>query len=941
MSANPSREQSVSTSLHRVILGIGSAVLVLTMMVAYVTTVNILEQETLLKLELLMNGQSTADSEFAMAEDNISRLRDELLLRMASTSEAEAEELFNTYFAKSGDGLWRVRPEYDDHTQLPSLYLQHDAVITPSVCVRAVASYQLLKERGPALVPPYYSVYMDFVERGLMVFSPNVNWGERATLATDNHRYPTMDGSNPENNSSRSGFWTPIYFDAEAQLMMVSVIEPLDWKGGWVGTLGHDIELNHLLEKAFSNQLDGSYNIILGIDGQLIMHPDFTQQIENSKGALSLGSLNDSMLTRINGLVSNAAEYPTVIADPTAPFFYGVAKIKGPEWLLVTVYPTALIGDKVLSLLMAPAIVGALILLLALLFLDFLIQRMVIRPLNFLDSAIENLVSGVEVSQIPIESNDEFGRLARSFESLTTGLKERGRSLAEAQNDWQRTFNTVPELIVILDSDLNIKQANQSFLSSYGLLAENVMGQPRRSLLGGSELASFEAQYNMLMQSREIQVFQTFSSQLSANFDVTLVPLFDAQNDSLGIVEVTRDVTENRRLEDQLRQSQKMDAIGHLAGGVAHDFNNLLQIILGYTETLEPSHRQAGDDQAGKDQTAVDQILSAATKAASLTQQLLAFGRRQVLQSKLADVSEVVGSTLKMIERLIEASVNVIYEPASERLIVNADANQLEQVMINLCLNSRDAMPEGGRLNISVSRALPENVPEDLQENSRGYVHICVRDDGEGIDPRVLDNIFEPFFSTKEKNKGTGLGLATAYGIIQQHGGTIKVASTPGEGTQFSIYLPLIKGQENLPAEESGRDGSDKGRECLLVAEDDEIIRELLVMILERAGYELLTATDGADAIRVYEMNKAKVQLLVLDVMMPELSGTRVMQKIREERPDIPCLLASGYSEDLLSKELIEGPNTSFITKPFKSEALLREVRLLLDHQTSGKLDQN
>ena len=935
MSENPPQEQSIGTALHRVILIAGSSALVLTLLVAYFTTLRTLEQETSLKLALLI-GQAGASSEFVLAENNIQRLRDEMLLRLASKNPAQAKTQFGEYFARDKDGMWRVRPEFDDQVRLPTLYLQHDAPITSSVCVRAVASYQLLKERGPALVPPYFSVYMDFIEGGLMVFSPDVKLLEGELHKTGHPSHLTMGGSSPENNPARDGFWTPVYFDEATQVLMVSVIEPLDWRGEWVGTLGHDVALNHLLETTFSHRLEGTYNLMLGGDGQLIMHPDLTQQIEQSEGGLSLANVNDPMLTRISDLVSNAAEYPTVISDPTAPYIYGVAKIEGPEWLLVTVYPTTLIVEKALSALLAPALIGIGVLLSVLLILKFLVQRLVIQPLRYLDSAVENLVSSTEVAQIPIVSNNEFGRLARSFESLASSLKDREGSLAESENDWQRTFNAVPEQIVVLDCDLKIKQANQPFLSYYRLSASKAVGLLRPSLLQGGEFDCFEKHYNECLLLREVQIFQSYSSQFSANFDVTLVPLLDAQNELLGIVEVSRDVTENRKLEDQLRQSQKMDAIGHLAGGVAHDFNNLLQIIMGYTETLDQEVQFAGNDLM-----AVDQISRAATKAASLTQQLLAFGRGQVLQSKPEDVSEVVSSTLKMIQRLIEANVSVTFEPAPDRLMVHADANQLEQVMINLCLNSRDAMPGGGSLKISVSRALLERLPEDLPVNVYGYVHICVEDDGHGIELRVQDSIFEPFFSTKERHKGTGLGLATAYGIIQQHGGTIKVVSKPREGAKFSIYLPLIEGQAPPETTETDLLGIHHGRECLLVAEDDETIRDLLVVILERAGYELLTAKDGADAVHVYEMNKSMIDLLVLDVMMPELSGNQVVQKIRDMRPDMPCLLASGYSEDLLSKELIEAPNTSFIAKPFKSETLLREVRLLLDHQTSGKMNQN
>tara|TARA_R110002072_G_scaffold13418_3_gene56148 strand:+ start:31 stop:2844 length:2814 start_codon:yes stop_codon:yes gene_type:complete len=937
MNTSTTPESSVSNSLNRLIVGIGGAAMLLFLIVVYNSTVSTMVSETTNNLTLSLSSHSRGESrQFLLAEDNIQRLRKELLNRLEAYDPLIAEQQFQAHFFQSDDGLWRVRPELDDHTKLPSLYLQHDVEITPSVRVRALVSYGLLKDRGPALVPPYYSVYMDFVEKGLMVYSPHVNWGAGATRQTDNFNYPTMVGSMPENNPNRESFWTPVYFDEEAKTWMVSVIEPLDWRGEWVGTIGHDVAIDELLESTLKNRLPGSYNILVSQDGQLILHPDFQQQIQDSKGDLSLVALGDQTLTRINEFARNAAEFPVVIEDSVNENIYGITKLAGPEWFFVTVYPRRVIEQRVQATLFLPSVIAIMVLLVALFLLRHMAQRLILQPLGFLDSAVEALGKGGGTSRIPIEVDNEFGRLARSFENLSTKLEDREKSLLDAQNDWQRTFNTVPELIVILDPDLFVKQANESFLNAYGLYANGFLGQCRRSLLSDSERTIYEDFYFHLLQSHEVQMFQIYSVELSASLDVTLVPLLSDDKEIQGIVEVTRDVTENRKLEDQLRQSQKMDAIGHLAGGIAHDFNNLLQIIIGYTETIEQARKDAGEDLI-----AVNQVLGAATKAAALTQQLLAFGRRQIMQAKSENVSAIVGSTLAMIERLIEENVQVRFEKSTEALIVSADANQLEQVILNLCVNSRDAMPDGGELNISVSRALPENIPDTLPENPAGYAHICVRDTGHGIEPHVEENIFEPFFSTKDKDKGTGLGLATAYGIVQQHAGAIKVTSTPGEGAQFCVFLPLLESGLIPQQEEVEPQDIHHGRECVLVAEDDEIIRDMFIMMLTGAGYEVLSAVDGADAMNVYAAHRDKIELLVLDVMMPELSGHRVMKKIRAENPQIPCLFASGYSEDQLDEDLRTQDLTSFITKPFRRQTLLKEVRLLLDHQTSGKSDQN
>jgi signal transduction histidine kinase/CheY-like chemotaxis protein/HAMP domain-containing protein len=934
MPSSASQNPSVGRSLNRVLLGVGVFALTFTLVLVYKSIVPVFQQEAMLALEQLMISRTKSESAlFLQAGDNVSRLREALLERFDLIDPVEAEQEFNQRFSRGPDDLWRVRAEFDNHQTLPSLYLQHDAELSPSLYVRAAASYQLIEARGPALVPPYYSVYMDFVERGLMVYSPFVNWGSEATRETDNFNYPTMVGSDPKNNPNRLQFWTPVYFDEEARIWMVSVIEPLDWQGEWVGTVGHDVAIDELISQTLATDVDGTYGIILGSDGRLIAHPDFAKQIQASKGDLSLDNLNDPGLTRINELVSDLNDYPAVVDDPLQPYFYGVAKLEGPGWLMVTVWPKSLVEARAREALVMPAVAGVFLIIAALYLLSGTIRRLVLQPLASLDEAVDQLSRGEAVGLVPINETNEFGRLARSFEGLSRELDKRGASLSEAYDEWQRTFDSLLELVVITDANFNVKQANRAFLSHYEVTESTVVGHPRVEVLTASSQIVFENAFNQLLQTQQAQQFSIYSEKRESNYDISLVPYFNSKRELVGVVEVARNVTEQRRLEEQLRQSQKMDAIGHLAGGVAHDFNNLLQIILGYAESLE-----AEEGRSKADLGSVEQILQAGTKAAALTQQLLAFGRRQVIQTTQVNVGGMVSNTLRMVERLIESNVQIDFAVVDQNLVVQADENQLEQVIVNMCLNSRDAMPDGGKLEITVQKADPDLLPDSLAEHSGGYVHICLQDNGHGISPSAQARIFEPFFSTKDKNKGTGLGLATAYGIVEQHGGAIKVTSQPGEGARFCIFLPLVADASEIVHLPKAEEDQKQGEACILFAEDDATIRDLVTRMLVESGYEVLTAVNGSDALEVFEANSERIDLLMLDAMMPERSGHSVLAQVRLSYPNIPCLIASGYSEERLSEDLIGSDNTTFLTKPFRRADLLKEIRGLLDRQSSGNM---
>ncbi|HKM90488.1 MAG TPA: PAS domain S-box protein [Candidatus Acidoferrales bacterium] len=397
---------------------------------------------------------------------------------------------------------------------------------------------------------------------------------------------------------------------------------------------------------------------------------------------------------------------------------------------------------------------------------------------------------------------------------------------------------------------------------------------------------------------------------------------------SLVMQGVLYDITDQRRLEDQLRQAQKMEAVGRLAGGVAHDFNNLLMVIQGHTSLLS---ERVPDGSA--ERRSLDQIQKSSERAASLTRQLLAFSRMQVMQPRVLDLNSVVADMGKMLRRLIGEHIELVLRSDSHLGRVKADPGQIEQVLLNLVVNARDAMPGGGKLlietcNLALDEAAARRIPS-LQPGS--YVVLSVSDTGIGMDPETQSHIFEPFFTTKEQGKGTGLGLATVYGIVQQSGGHITVYSQPGQGATFRLYFPPVEEPADRGSGIRPRPKVPKGSETILLAEDETEVRELAREALRRGGYAVLEARDGEEARRLAEGYAGPIHLLVTDVVMPNLGGPELATRLLEARPGIKVLYMSGYSEFISAGHVGLGPLTHFLQKPFSLELLGRKVREVLD----------
>ena len=404
---------------------------------------------------------------------------------------------------------------------------------------------------------------------------------------------------------------------------------------------------------------------------------------------------------------------------------------------------------------------------------------------------------------------------------------------------------------------------------------------------------------------------------------------------SVGAIVVNaRDITERRRLEDQLRQAQKMEAVGQLAGGVAHDFNNLLTAILGYANLML-------DDLPQQDPMRQDliEIQSAGERAASLTRQLLAFSRRQMLQPQVVDINTLVRQLEKLLRRLINEDVELVTALGADLVPVRVDPASVEQILVNLSVNARDAMPLGGRLTIETANVdLDDAYALTHATMAPGrYVMLAVGDTGQGMDEATRARVFEPFFTTKEQGKGSGLGLATVYGIVKQSGGYIWVYSEPDHGTVFKVYLPPVESRTTERPVEVDRRGDVKpGWETVLLVEDEDAVRALAREVLRRHGYVVLVARHGVDALRMAERHTDDIHLLITDVVMPHMSGRETAERLTTVRPNMKVLFMSGYTDHaLMHRELTPGAAT--LQKPFTPEAFARKVREVLDGADAPK----
>ncbi|MDB5388947.1 MAG: Blue-light-activated protein [Planctomycetaceae bacterium] len=546
----------------------------------------------------------------------------------------------------------------------------------------------------------------------------------------------------------------------------------------------------------------------------------------------------------------------------------------------------------------------------------------------------------VEISLSPVQSDPVilFAVSIRDITARKQAEQERQRLLEAVEQqraELQMLLDSVPALIFFKDRQHRLVRVNQAHAQCFGLPKEQIEGKTDAEL--GSPYAGryMLDDLQVLTTGKPLRgIIEEFHSPSGKRWIQTeKVPHRDIHGNIIGVVGLAVDITEKKNLEEQLRQSQKLDAIGQLAGGVAHDFNNLLTVIDGYSEILLEDIGP-GDSH----HPMLQEIKNAGERAAGLVRQLLAFSRKQVLEPKVLDLNELVDDVEKMLRRLIGEHVELrtLLTPGLGRVL--ADAGQLEQVMLNLAVNARDAMPKGGRLTIETAcvelsdtnlMALPQ-IPPGC------YVVLTFRDTGCGMDPQTKARIFEPFFTTKELGKGTGLGLATVFGIVTQSHGHIQVETELGAGSAFRVYLPKVVQSESISILSPVVKSPKRGSETVLLVEDDANVRELALRILRMNGYNILEAVDGKDALRVAEEYPDPIDLMITDLVMPRLGGGDLAHQLSLLRPSIKVLYLSGYSAEMaIGQGLLIG-DVSLVQKPFTPGALALKVREVLDRKDAS-----
>ncbi len=525
--------------------------------------------------------------------------------------------------------------------------------------------------------------------------------------------------------------------------------------------------------------------------------------------------------------------------------------------------------------------------------------------------AQDYLVKGRVDGDLLVRSMRYATERARALEALER-REEHYRSLIENSLD----------LISILNVDGTIRYASPSHERVLGYGLEELVGQNAFSFIHADDLEKVRAAFARAdgaasLQSRFRHKDGSWRVLESFGRDLSHLPGVN------GLVVNSRDVTDRLRLEEQLHHSQRLEAVGRLAGGVAHDFNNLLMIITGYSQILLDT-MHAGDPARGD----VEQVVKAAERATDLTRQLLAFSKRQMVKPAMLNLNALVQDMDRMLRRVMGEDVELVTILAPELKTIQADPGQLEQVILNVAVNARDAMPNGGRLTLETGNV---QVTEEFERTQLAlppgqYATLCISDTGHGMDEQILSRVFEPFFTTKED--GTGLGLATSYGIIKQSGGEIQADSRLGDGTSFCIYLPTVE-QPPDELEVALESPLLRGSETILLVEDEEGVRRVLETMLKRHGYQVLSSSSSADALALGARHTGEIHLLITDVVMPGMSGRRMAEHMLTQRPGMRVLFVSGYGEPLEAQA-----NTAFLQKPFKTEDLALKIReVLLEKQ--------
>jgi two-component system, cell cycle sensor histidine kinase and response regulator CckA len=573
--------------------------------------------------------------------------------------------------------------------------------------------------------------------------------------------------------------------------------------------------------------------------------------------------------------------------------------------------------------------VGAVVFLLATAIGWMLFERHRAARTDRLIRATRRIAAGDHELSTGLQGRDDLAVLGGAIEQMARQLRATTATLRGRQDWFRLLLEHGSDVILTLDRDWRIGFAGPSLPRVLGWSPDDVARRPFAEFVHPDDVEAVHASLTSTVHRSGFGEPIAFRFRHADGSWRSLEAIGNHPSDWPGpeqIILTARDITPRQRLETQLRQAQKMEALGRFAGGVAHDFNNLLTAIQGYASLML---LDLGPDDSRRED--LEEIRKASERATALTRQILAFSRRHVAQTEPVNLNEVIRDMERLLPRLIGEDVAIATALEPKLGTVEADPRQLEQVIMNLVSNSRDAMPNGGRLTIETENEIVQDddprVGPDLPPGP--YVVLGVSDTGTGIDPEIQTKIFDPFFTTKEPGRGTGLGLATVYGIVKQAGGQIEVTSVPGAGSAFRIYLPWVRATPVRRTVPEAAEAWPRGSETILLVEDEESVRVFANKALEKQGYSVLEARHGRDALIRLAEHPGPVHLVITDIVMPEMGGNELARQLAAERPGLPVLFMSGYTDGEIAERGL-GPDGAFLQKPFTSDVLARKVREVL-----------
>jgi two-component system cell cycle sensor histidine kinase/response regulator CckA len=560
-------------------------------------------------------------------------------------------------------------------------------------------------------------------------------------------------------------------------------------------------------------------------------------------------------------------------------------------------------------------------------------KKIVFNPLIELAHASSRLAKGDLSTEVKVRTTGEVKTLVNSFNEMVKNLAKVTVSKNYVDNIIRSMINT----LIVVSPDGKIIRVNDATCKLLGYEEEELIGQPAETIFGGERSSKDSLMKTIFTDGNVSNLEESYRAKNGDEFSVSFSAsvMRDENNQIRGTVCVAQDITERKRaeqemaaLQEQLRQSQKMEAIGKLAGGIAHDFNNLLTVIKGYNQLSLLELKKDDPLRAN-----IEVVQKAAERAANLTRHILAFSRRQILEFKVFDLNHLVLNLDKMLRRVIGEDIELVTLLSEDLGKVKSDSGQIEQVFMNLAVNAKDAMPKGGKLTIETANVeLDENYAQTHAGVTPGrYVMLAVSDTGVGMTPEVKEKIFEPFFTTKEMGKGTGLGLSTVYGIVKQSGGNIWVYSEPGHGTTLKVYLPRVDESVEELREKEVREEIPRGSETILVVENEEPVRKLAVRVLQGQGYRVLDASQGDDALLIFKQHQGPIHMMVTDMVMPGMNGLELAKCLESFNREIKVLYMSGYADNAIVRHNILESGMPYIQKPFTEDALRRKVREVLN----------